>query len=533
MPKSTSMWESAIDEIDSTKMTTNEREMTDAEMKERERLVKGMKKGDWSRYGERGKSVMYATATKRAMGEAQVTSALTGKTAAATTAPRTNPQQQLAAASVMASALGADTMTAARTTNPSQKAQLALRAYQNKPGQTPQTDKLAGKLVGAARNMGIDIPDSAIPPRVKNQLTTSVQENHEDDDMHVDVTFDDVSQYDDQEMMTAQLDAIRSRAHELHSLLQHVHIEDVPAWIQDKVSIADHNMAAILDYFQFESRRLDEAETTKMKEVAWFLQPAHMVAKVLGGPGYAPVGVKAEDIVNNAILAFLRASHTAEMWKAAGAALNAVKKTAGVQWDDSLIKPSLQKAMGIESSEVPVPEPEPEPKPEETPKETPKAKPEPAAKELPKAKPEKKEKAETTDEKEPQVAQESVEIEIKLSKPMDKVTFQQKKVAALEFAAATCPGMKPNGVTPEQIINNAVSVWFHRHPVPLDAELKVLGDALEIVSKLGIDWNFQLVPAMYLSALKLPNVKVTEVGEKDASTAGKKIDSLENVLLEL
>jgi len=49
-----------------------ERHMSDDEMKEREHLVKSMKKnlaGFKSRYGERAKNVMYATATKRAMGE--------------------------------------------------------------------------------------------------------------------------------------------------------------------------------------------------------------------------------------------------------------------------------------------------------------------------------------------------------------------------------------------------------------------------------------------------------------------------------
>ena len=49
-----------------------ERHMTPGEIRARERIVKGMKKGAAgfkSRYGERAKSVMYATATKQAMKE--------------------------------------------------------------------------------------------------------------------------------------------------------------------------------------------------------------------------------------------------------------------------------------------------------------------------------------------------------------------------------------------------------------------------------------------------------------------------------
>ena len=60
-----------IDAINGVKMSTiGEEEMTDDQMKKREEIVKGMKKGMAGfkeRYGDRAKSVMYATATKQAM----------------------------------------------------------------------------------------------------------------------------------------------------------------------------------------------------------------------------------------------------------------------------------------------------------------------------------------------------------------------------------------------------------------------------------------------------------------------------------
>lgn len=61
--------------------TVIERKMTDSEKDDRERIVKGMKKkvSDFrSRYGNRSKNVMYATATKQAMREEKTTNPVTG-----------------------------------------------------------------------------------------------------------------------------------------------------------------------------------------------------------------------------------------------------------------------------------------------------------------------------------------------------------------------------------------------------------------------------------------------------------------------
>lgn len=52
--------------------TINEKKMTAAQKEKREKIVKGMKKSlpaMRKKYGKRAKTVMYATATKKALGE--------------------------------------------------------------------------------------------------------------------------------------------------------------------------------------------------------------------------------------------------------------------------------------------------------------------------------------------------------------------------------------------------------------------------------------------------------------------------------
>lgn len=68
------MQQKVADRLSSARPTVfkEEQEMTDAEMKKREEIVKSMKSNmDYfkKKYGARAKEVMYATATKQAMGE--------------------------------------------------------------------------------------------------------------------------------------------------------------------------------------------------------------------------------------------------------------------------------------------------------------------------------------------------------------------------------------------------------------------------------------------------------------------------------
>lgn len=565
--------------------------MTDAEKRERERLVKGMKSSadDFeSRYPGRGKNVMYATATKRAMGEAPTTPSanrpqgyfVMGRDQSVAWTPTRDEAEKIARS---LNYRGGTHYTVVADSKPKgQYIPLSAGTIVNVPHKGKM---VTGKIVRYDKGdphgspfYVVDVGEYAsekIPVhKVKSGEVNQrfAQESHEpeyetyygdddDDSMDFEIVFDDdeVDEYDDQHMMLSQLDAIRSRASKLYHALKRTEIEDVPAWIQDKVSVSDHSLNAILDYFMYENTSLREAAESAEKEIPWMLQPAHIVARILGGVGYSPVGTKPEDVVNNAILAFLRGSHTTEAWKLAGAALNSVRDVAGINWNTELIKPAIAKAMGItEPGAEPAPEPEPEkktkdakdaekptpdaePLPAPAPEETPKA-PEPKEPEAstPPASPDKEETPKSpkaqkkdTDERS-QSTNEALEIEIKVGKPMKDVSFAQKKDAALAFAEGLCPGMTPNGITPEQVVNNAVSTWFFKRSVPLEEELAQLGKALKVIDELGIQWNPHLVPAPYMAALKMPNVKVTEVeAPADTSAAGKKVDKLETILIDL
>jgi hypothetical protein len=109
-------------------------EMTDAQMKERERIVKGMKKGlagFKERYGKRAKDVMYATATKQAMKdeavdpEVKTTDTLAGRVKGGTPNLHTSYKVKL-----KTEAMGCENTPMSRATN------LAKAAYKKLKNET-------------------------------------------------------------------------------------------------------------------------------------------------------------------------------------------------------------------------------------------------------------------------------------------------------------------------------------------------------------------------------------------------------------
>jgi len=190
---------------------------------------------------------------------------------------------------------------------------------------------------------------------------------------------------DDQEMAVAQLHSIASKSIKVRDMLKDVMIDDIPAWIQDKLSVSDHSMAAILDYYtHYENENTDDphpqiaqphdqkcactvckmmraaasetpiaessssvVEASKDPMVPLRMQAAMVIAKSLGsvkGSGqtadFRVSGGTPESIVNQAVRVWLSGSHTNEGW-ALGAKMLKLAKSMGIKWDENLLKGKL------------------------------------------------------------------------------------------------------------------------------------------------------------------------------------------------
>lgn len=306
-----------------TKQAMSEEEMTGSEKKERERLVKGMKKGDWSRYGDRGKDVMYATATKRAMEEA--------------TEDDTRYQEYF-------------------------RAMLKKHGYDS-PADIPdeKKDEFFNTVDAgySAKDEEWSMPERAINSQEANEPEPADAEPTEQEPVE--------RESDDEDMMSAQLDSLAQKSATLHDILKNVVLSDVPAWIQTKVANADKDITAVIDYMKYEEADpINEAEE-KDAMVPLRMQAAMVIAKSLGtvkGSGQSAdlriSGGTPEAIVNQAIRVWLSGSHTNEGW-ALGAKMLKLAKSMGIKWDEKLVRQKLApitlKKLGLDEAESGGPSP--------------------------------------------------------------------------------------------------------------------------------------------------------------------------------
>lgn len=298
-----------------------EAEMTDAQMKKREEIVMSMKdkEADFKdRYGDRWKEVMYATATKQAMGEA-VQRPL--KNASLQEAEHDTKYQEYF------------------------RAQLKKHGYDS-PADIPDDKK--DDFFNVV-DKGYSAKNEEMPPQPAHQYGVRAVDAQEADEP---ISNDQES--DDQDMMSSQLDSLAQKSATLHDILGQMALDDVPAWIQTKIATADKDIGAVLDYMKYEETEpvSDEEPITEADEkdamVPLRMQAAMVIAKSLGtvkgsgqiGPDLRVSGGTPESIVNQAIRVWLSGSHTNEGW-ALGAKMLKLAKSMGIKWDEKLVRQKL------------------------------------------------------------------------------------------------------------------------------------------------------------------------------------------------
>lgn len=404
-----------VDKVIKEAVEVSEAEMTDAQMKRREEIVKSMKdkEADFKdRYGDRWKEVMYATATKQAMSEAEMISRAITPTpgpemAEAVQRPVRVGDYVHAGFAVKGGAgfsgrvdkvdgnwvyvnLGKD-KSIKFSNDPKWGADWGDRIIKapmkNVSLQEESTDnEYEAYFRGMLKKYGYDSP-ADIPDDKKDDFFNAVdagykaknegwskktegwasQSSHQYGVSAVDAQEDHdeeaAAESDDQEMMSAQLDSLAQKSATLHDILKHVTLGDVPAWIQTKVANADKDVSAILDYMKYEEAEpVAEADEKKDAMVPLRMQAAMVIAKTLGGDrsasqqvDYKPSGGAPEAIVNQAIRIWLSGSHTNEGW-ALGAKMLKLAKQMGIKWDETLVRKKLApitlKKLGLDEAET-------------------------------------------------------------------------------------------------------------------------------------------------------------------------------------
>ena len=65
-------------------------------------------------------------------------------------------------------------------------------------------------------------------------------------------------------------------------------------------------------------------------------------------------------------------------------------------------------------------------------------------------------------------------------------------------------------ITSQHPVDNALKYWFTQHPSGLtSSRLQSLGSGLDLMTKMGIQWDLSLVPVKFIPHMRMAHVKAT------------------------
>ena len=244
------------DDEEDKKKEVKEEKMTDAEMKERERIVKGMKKnlaGFKDRYGDDAKSVMYATATKLAKEEVEL------------------EEQATEAPSLVKHRIGVT------VSDPNHPMVSMRKEKQLKFVRVSHSDNKEGaRKVGEKHftKKGYKVHDSHHAGMVNEEVDTDEKEYG----------------YEGAMAMTQLKTIVRHSEHLMEMLEPDT---DLPEWVQSKITLATDYMQTAHDYLMSEmNEEVDQIDEAQLPRVGMKVHAGLMRA---GGAGFSGKVVKVEN----------------------------------------------------------------------------------------------------------------------------------------------------------------------------------------------------------------------------------------------
>jgi hypothetical protein len=275
---------------DEDKKEMKEAKMSDDDMAERERIVKGMKKnlaGFKARYGDRAKEVMYATATKQAMKEETVEEAVQ-KADIPAYLRKQQGQTPLTLKDLKRKDTISDKENLAKLRNEEKKDDVPFEGPYTKTKPAKNSDGTTQSPMSRARQLAKDA--------MKKQMKEDIDRLFEKDDTEYDY---------EGEMAVTQLKTIIRHAEALQAKLQPD--TNLPEWVQSKITLATDYIQTASDYLHSELE--EQAPVAPVPDKKYIKgTPEHKAYKATKKPiNGMPTNVKEEtelDEVESKILSY-------------------------------------------------------------------------------------------------------------------------------------------------------------------------------------------------------------------------------------